>query len=118
MSFSVALKYHRAHVIGSNPPGLGGPNSMKALSGEIREELRNGLVSAILGSSPDFIGKLADDTSLIRSGLIDSHRLVEISLFVEQAIGREVDFSDVDLEKEWDTINTILEFIERQRDDG
>ena len=91
---------------------------MKTLSGAVREELRSGLVSAISGSNPDFIGKLADDTSLIRTGLVDSHRLVEISLFIEQAIGREVDFSDVDLEAEWDTINGILDFIERQLQDG
>ena len=80
-----------------------------------REQVRNKLVRAILGDDPAFVGDLQDSTSLIRSGLVDSQRLVEISLVVEESIGHSVDFSSVDLEREWDTITSILEFVERQR---
>jgi acyl carrier protein len=74
--------------------------------------LREKLFRVIHGSQGETIGELTETTSLIRSGLVDSTRLLELALFVEQEIGRPLDLSTVDLEREWDTVGAILRFIE------
>jgi len=58
---------------------------------------------------------LQGDTSLIKSGLFDSLALLNVALWIEQEIGRPVDPSTFDLSKEWDTIDDILNFVERHR---
>lgn len=60
----------------------------------------------------------ADDTSLIRSGLVESTVLFELSLWVEERIGRELDLRSFDLVEEWDTPAGLEDFIRRARDDG
>ena len=87
---------------------------MRVLSRNDRNQIRTKLIQVIQSDAPECV-EVSDTTSLIRSGMVDSERLVEISLLVEREVGREVDFSEVDLEKEWDTIGQILEFVEAQR---
>ena len=80
-----------------------------------RLRLRGELIRIVLQYDPDFAGELADDASLIRSGLLDSQRLLDVAVFVEQEIGHQVDFTRIDLAAEWDTVAGILRFIETQR---
>ncbi len=79
------------------------------------QRLRDELVNVILGSPPEFM-ELTDATSLIRSGLVDSQRLVNIALIVERELGHQIDFSQVDLERDLDTITGILRFIQKHRE--
>jgi aryl carrier-like protein len=60
-------------------------------------------------------GELQDDTSLIKSGLVDSLALVALAEWIDQAIGTPVDLTVVDLADEWDTIPDILSFIVAHR---
>jgi acyl carrier protein len=58
---------------------------------------------------------LRDDTSLIRSGLLDSVALVQLVAWLEEQTGGAVDPSGYDLVREWDTIEDILCFVDRHR---
>ena len=53
------------------------------------------------------------DTSLVRSGILDSLVLYQLILWVEQRVGRPVDLTQFDLASELDTISSITRFVER-----
>lgn len=53
-----------------------------------------------------------DDTSLIRSGLLDSFALFSLALWVEREAGRPFDVTTFDLSREWDTVAGIVGFVE------
>ena len=61
---------------------------------------------------------IRDDTSLIRSGLIDSLALFNLAAWVEREVDHPLDLTAVDLREEWDTIPRIIGFIERNRGGG
>ena len=63
-------------------------------------------------------GDLNADTPLIASGLFDSLALFNLVFWIEQQVGSPIDPTALDLATEWDTVNDILRFIERQRDQG
>lgn len=60
---------------------------------------------------PDF----SDDSSLIRSGLLDSTGLMNLVLWVEERIGAELDLTTFDLPEEWETVGKLVSFIERRQ---
>ena len=77
--------------------------------------VRQGLIAAIENSGVDYDWELRDDTSLIKSGRLDSLGLFNVVLFVEKELGPSVDIASVDLARDWDTISDILRFIAKQR---
>ncbi len=60
----------------------------------------------IAGSDP------MEETSLIRSGLLDSLALFNLALWVEREAGQPFDLTSLDLSREWDTVAGIVEFVE------
>jgi acyl carrier protein len=56
-------------------------------------------------------GDFADNTMLFSSGLIDSFSMVDLILFIEDAIGCRVHPADVTLDN-FDSIDRILAFVE------
>lgn len=60
-------------------------------------------------------GGLRRDTSLLDSGLLDSHSILTLALWIEEQIGSEIDLSELDLVELWDTPARIAGFIERSR---
>lgn len=56
-----------------------------------------------------------DDQALISSGRLDSSALFELSLWIEERIGRPLDPSTFSVARDWDTPARILAFIERVR---
>ena len=58
---------------------------------------------------------LRDDTSLIKSGFFDSLALFNLATWIEKEIKNSVDLTSFDLPKKWDTIASILRFIEERR---
>ena len=62
---------------------------------------------------PDF--ELGDDTSLIRSGLLDSLGLFNLAMWIEKESRSRLDLASLDPSKEWETIPDILNFIEGHR---
>lgn len=60
---------------------------------------------------------LADDASLIRSGLVDSSALLNLTLWVEREAGRPFDVTALDLPEDWDTVADIVRFVEELKKD-
>jgi acyl carrier protein len=56
-------------------------------------------------------GELSDDTSLIKSGLIDSLALFNVALFIESEIGGELDVATLNIAEDWDTITDMHRYI-------
>ena len=80
-----------------------------------RPGLRDDLIRVILGDTPEFVGELTDSTSLIQSGVVDSVRLLDVAVFVEQQVGHPIDLTSIELDRAWDTIPDILGFIDTAR---
>jgi len=60
--------------------------------------------------------RLKDDTSLIKSGLLDSANIVDLAIWIEREIGPGgVDLTTCDIAEEWDTPANIVLFVERHR---
>ena len=55
------------------------------------------------------------DTSLIVSGRLDSMALFQLLLWIEERIGRAIDVTAVDMGSEWDTVDAIVAYVERER---
>lgn len=52
---------------------------------------------------------------LITSGVLDSLGLFELSIWVEERVGRPINPAVLDLRTEWDTPARIIRFIEKAR---
>jgi hypothetical protein len=79
--------------------------------GDLRRELR----ALILEAAPDLPADVGDDAPLISSGLVESTTLVSLALWVEDRLGREIELGSFDLVVEWDSLNGVLDFVERHR---
>lgn len=77
----------------------------------MRDELR----ALIREGALDLDVDLRDDTSLIRSGVVDSLGLFNLALWIEAQLGESLDLTSVDPQAEWDTIGDIVTFVERRR---
>jgi acyl carrier protein len=90
------------------------------LAGESKVSLRDQLVTFITekieSMERDMDFELNDKTSLIRSGLFDSLALLHLTAWIEEQSYKTIDLSKIDIMNEWDTIERILDFIQRQRE--
>jgi acyl carrier protein len=75
--------------------------------------LRDELLQVIEASGAPLPNDLDDDTSLIRSGLLDSTALFDLALWVEERVEPGLDLTSFDLSEEWDTLARLQAFIER-----
>lgn len=75
--------------------------------------LRDDLVRVIRESGVELPRDFNDDTSLIRSGLVDSTALFDVVLWVEERIAPGLDLTELDLTEEWDTVRKLLAFVAR-----
>ena len=55
------------------------------------------------------------NTSLVRSGILDSLALYQLILWIEKQIGKPADPTQFDLASELDSIADILNFVRRNR---
>ena len=55
------------------------------------------------------------ETSLVRSGVLDSLALYRLILWIEEQVGKPVDPTTIDLASELDTIDDVVRFVERNR---
>jgi acyl carrier protein len=58
---------------------------------------------------------VTDDTPLVRSGLLDSLKLFNLVLWVEQQTGQPLDPTQVDVRNDFDTVASILRFVDGRR---
>jgi acyl carrier protein len=77
--------------------------------------MRDRLVRLIEEGNQDSSFESGDDTSLIRSGLLDSLGLFRLALWIEKETGSKLDLESLDPAKEWDTIREILTFVSEHR---
>lgn len=77
--------------------------------------LRDRLVNFLQTQNLEPMKEFTDDTPLIRSGFLDSLALFNLAAWIEQEIDSRVALMDFNLEKEWDTISDILNFIEKRQ---
>ncbi|NEP08980.1 MAG: acyl carrier protein [Symploca sp. SIO2C1] len=59
--------------------------------------------------------ELKADTSLIKSGLLDSLNLFKLAAWIQEEISSQIDLTEFNLVEEWDTITDILKFIEKHQ---
>jgi acyl carrier protein/GNAT superfamily N-acetyltransferase len=57
-----------------------------------------------------------EHNSLIGAGLLDSLALFNLSVWLEERIGRPIDPAQLDVVTQWDSVASILHFIERHGD--
>jgi acyl carrier protein len=59
-----------------------------------------------------YVQTLRPDESLIKSGIVNSLALFNMAIWIEQEIGSPIEFADINLPDDWDTIERIVAFIE------
>jgi acyl carrier protein len=72
------------------------------------------LMSVLRASGATLPDDLDDQTSLIRSGILDSTALFALALWVEEKIP-DLDLTVIDLAAEWDTVARLLAFLKSRR---
>jgi acyl carrier protein len=77
--------------------------------------MRDRLVRLLEEGTQDSDFELGDDTSLIRSGLLDSLGLFRLALWIEEETRSRLDLESLDPAKEWDSIQEILNFVAEHR---
>jgi acyl carrier protein len=77
--------------------------------------LRTQLLTALTEWDRSLDGDLQGDAPLVSSARLDSLNLLRLLLWIEEQIGRPIDATKVDLAAEWDTIDDIVAFVERER---
>ena len=73
------------------------------------------VVAFINGPECTIDATVDNGSSLIRSGLLDSLALFQLSLWIEGQVGAPIDPDEVDLAAEWDTPEDIARFIAAKR---
>ena len=94
---------------------------MRTLTINSRETMRtrrDRLMQFLEDSDMALNGDLRGDTPLLTSGELDSLGLFNLALFIESEIDRKIDITAFDLAKEWNTVDDILNFIDRLRASG
>lgn len=77
--------------------------------------MRDRLVRLLEEGSQEPDCETGDDTSLIRSGLLDSLGLFHLALWIEKETRSRLDLASLDPSKEWDTIPDILNYVAKHR---
>jgi len=73
----------------------------------LRDELIN-----LIKTWASIPNSIDEHTSLIASGLLDSAALFNLILWIEEKTGRSIDPTSVDVTAEWDSIASILQYIQ------
>jgi acyl carrier protein len=77
--------------------------------------LHDELIAAFAGWSPLLAETIARDTPLLTSGRLDSLALFQLVVWIEQKVGHPIDVTAIDMPAQWDTVDTIVGFIQRER---
>ena len=70
------------------------------------------VISFISGLECEVPDPLEPHTSLIQSGLLDSLALFDLSVWIEEQIGRPIDPGEIDILVLWDNPQAIAHFID------
>jgi acyl carrier protein len=73
------------------------------------------LIAELANWSPTLAGTVQRETPLITSGRLDSAGLFQLLLWIEGQCGHPIDATAIDMASEWDTVDRIVTFVERER---
>jgi len=76
--------------------------------------LHDELITAFADWSPVIANGLRRDTPLLTSGRLDSMALFQLLLWIEDRVGHTIDVTAIDMPAEWDTVDMIIAFVERE----
>ena len=76
--------------------------------------LHEELLSAFATWSPSLAHDVARETPLLTSGRLDSVALFQLLLWIEGKIGRPIDVTAVDMPAQWNTVDMIVSYVERE----
>ncbi len=85
------------------------------MSNQFKKTLIDFIHAKITDSGKPVPENFNDTTPLISSGLLESLHLLELALLLEEEAGSALDLSSIDLVKEWDTIDSIANFLNRTK---
>ena len=85
------------------------------MSGHFKTKLADFIDAKIKDSGKSIPGEFNDNTPLITSGLLESLHLLELALLVEEEVRVPLDLTTLDFIKEWDTIDSILNFVKNYK---
>jgi acyl carrier protein len=77
--------------------------------------LHDELIAAFSAWSPALTQDVAWDTPLLTTGRLDSTAVFQLLLWVEARVGHPIDVTAIDMPSQWNTVNDIIAFIERER---
>jgi len=78
---------------------------------QVREQVRNMILTNFLRGAD--ASSLKDDVSLERSHVVDSVKMLELILFVEETFGFSVD-NDEAVPENFDTVDNIVAYVVRK----
>ncbi|MEY2169267.1 MULTISPECIES: acyl carrier protein [unclassified Rhodanobacter] len=85
---------------------------MSTEAASVEARVRHYILENLLFS--DDGSELPNDASLLDRGIIDSTGVLEVVMFLEEAFGIRVKASEM-LPENFDSVNNIVRFVERQR---
>lgn len=85
---------------------------MPTETASVEARVRHYILENLLFSDDD--SELPNDASLLDRGIIDSTGVLEVVMFLEEAFGIRVKASEM-LPENFDSVDNIVRFVERQR---
>jgi acyl carrier protein len=73
------------------------------------------LISAFATWSPGLAHDVSRDTLLLSSGRLDSMAVFQLLMWIEARVGHAIDVTAIDMPAQWNTVNDIIAFVERER---
>lgn len=73
------------------------------------------LIAAFATWSPALAHDVGRDTPLLSSGRLDSMAVFQLLLWIEARIGHTLDVTAIDMPAQWNTVNDIVAFVEKER---
>lgn len=74
------------------------------------------LIAAIEDWSPALQGTVGRQTPLITSARLDSLGLLRLLMWIEQHVGRSIDVSAIDIVEAWNDVDSIVRFVQSERE--
>ncbi len=81
------------------------------MSGHFKTILADFIDAKIKDSGKSLPEEFDDSTPLLTSGLLESLHLLELALLIEEEVRAPLDLTTIDFMKEWDTVDSILNFV-------
>lgn len=79
----------------------------------VRERRRSELITLLAESVTDIDQTLGLQEPLVSSGRVHSLALFKLALWIEEQTVQPIDIAGIDIAQAWDSVERILDFLER-----